>query len=302
MLPKFPEFKKLELSDQQEIEKIFLKYEPYSDFDFASLWSWDVDQKIRISNINGNLVAILYDHFTGQPFYSFLGDKEVAKTIKQIFAFSQITENHLPILRAVPEVSLRGIDFNKFLIEIDLNNCDYVYSTADISTYDGPKYSHKRKLYNRFTRNNPDRSIEILDITKTEIVHKIIELSNCWLQNKGTEDEGLNLKKELKAIERFLSAGFNDTLCIGLFVKDKMIGYQLCTLLPNKYSICHFGKIDTSYHYAFEYMMSKSCELLLERGVNFLNTEEDLGLPQLRFSKDSYRPTAILRKYTIKEL
>lgn len=302
MLPKFPEFKKLELSDRGDVEKIFSKYDPYSDFDFPSMWSWDVNSEIRISEIDGNLIAILSDHFSGEYFYTFLGDRDVNKTLKLIFAFSEITENSLPILRAVPEVSLKDIDLKKYLLEIDLNNCDYIYNTEDLATYEGSKYSHKRKLFNRFARNNPNANVAILDLNKEEVKKEILDLSRLWIKNKVTEDEGLDLNKELKAIARFLGAGFKEAIGVGLMIEGKLIGYQLCTLLPNKYAICHFGKIDTHYRDSFEYMMSKNAAILFERGVEYLNTEEDLGLPHLRFSKDSYRPSLILRKYTIREL
>lgn len=302
MLPKFPEFKKLELSDRAEVEKIFLKFEPYSDFDFPSMWSWDVNSKIRISQIDGNLIAILSDHFSGDSFYTFLGDHEINKTLKLIFAFSEITENPVPILRAVPEVSLKDIDLKKYLLEIDLNNCDYVYNVEGLASYDGSKYSHKRKLYNRFVRNNPQAKVMKLDLNTKEVKTEIISLSRVWMKNKLGEDEGLDLDKELKAIERFLDAGFEEALGVGLMIGEKLIGYQLCTLLSNEYAICHFGKIDVTYRDAFEYMMSQNASILIEHGIKYLNTEEDLGLPNLRYSKDSYRPSSILRKYTIKEL
>ncbi len=32
MIPKFPNFKKIELSDRADVEKFTLKYPPYSDF------------------------------------------------------------------------------------------------------------------------------------------------------------------------------------------------------------------------------------------------------------------------------
>ena len=38
MIPEFPEFKKLELSNKEEIEKITQKFPPYSDFNFVSMW------------------------------------------------------------------------------------------------------------------------------------------------------------------------------------------------------------------------------------------------------------------------
>lgn len=45
MIPKFPEFKKLELSNKEEIENFTSKFPPYSDFNFVSMWCWDFRYK-----------------------------------------------------------------------------------------------------------------------------------------------------------------------------------------------------------------------------------------------------------------
>lgn len=74
MISQFPQFKELELEDKEEIEKFTSKYPPYSDFNFVSMWSWDVRGDMRVSKLNNNLVVRFTDYLTGSPFFSFLGD------------------------------------------------------------------------------------------------------------------------------------------------------------------------------------------------------------------------------------
>lgn len=74
MIPEFPKFKHIELIDKEEIEQITHKYPPYSDFNFVSMWSWDIKGEIRISKLNNNLVVRFTDYLSGNPFFSFLGD------------------------------------------------------------------------------------------------------------------------------------------------------------------------------------------------------------------------------------
>ena len=57
MIPEFPKFKNLELSDKNDIEKFTSKFLPYSDFSFVSMWSWDIKGEMRIAQLNGNLVV-----------------------------------------------------------------------------------------------------------------------------------------------------------------------------------------------------------------------------------------------------
>ena len=49
MLPTFPEFKPLELSDKNDVENFTSKFPPYSDFNFVSMWCWDIKEEMRIS-------------------------------------------------------------------------------------------------------------------------------------------------------------------------------------------------------------------------------------------------------------
>ena len=70
MIPEFPEFKKLELSDKEEVEKITSKFPPYSDFNFVSMWSWNIENKIWISQLYGNLVVHFTDYLTDGTFLS----------------------------------------------------------------------------------------------------------------------------------------------------------------------------------------------------------------------------------------
>lgn len=72
MIPEFPNFKKIELSDQKEIESFTSKFPPYSDFNFTSLWSWDTHTNMQISILNKNLVIRFNDYLSDSFFYSLL--------------------------------------------------------------------------------------------------------------------------------------------------------------------------------------------------------------------------------------
>ena len=113
MIPQFPEFKKLELSDKEEIQKMTQKYPPYSDFNFVSMWSWDIKGEMRISVLNENLVVRFTDYITGKLFYSFLGDNEVSETAKKLLDLSK-AEGLTPELKLIPEHSVKNLDLSKF--------------------------------------------------------------------------------------------------------------------------------------------------------------------------------------------
>ncbi len=303
MIPKFPEFKRLEFSDKEEIEAITSQYEPYSDFDFTTLWSWDIQGHFKLSKLNGNLVLVLNEHFTDEPFYTFLGNNDINKTLKQLFAFPLPSKSNGPVLRLVPEASLKNINLKKYIIEIDLNNYDYIYDLRETSVYEGAKFADKRRMLNNFLRSHGAAAeVKILDPTDKDTKENILNLTRLWTDKKTKQEEGLNFEKEFIAIDRFLNVGFANTFCVAVYVNNNMVAYQIYTLLNKQYAICHFAKVDISFSGVFEYIMKESALILLEKGAVYLNYEEDLGLPGLRFSKNSFNPTSFLRKYFIKEL
>lgn len=59
MIPAFPDFKKVEVSDRGVVEAHTHKYDPYSDFNFTSLWAWDTSNERMISESNGNRILRL---------------------------------------------------------------------------------------------------------------------------------------------------------------------------------------------------------------------------------------------------
>lgn len=299
MLPTFPTFKKLERSDQTDIEKITKQYLPYSDFNFACLWSWDVKDNILVSELNDNLVAIVTDHFSDTPFYSYLGNNSVNKTLDQLFEFSAHAKNALPQLRLVPEASLSKIDLKKFMIEIDLDNSDYIYNLEELSTYSGSKYADKRAKVNLFLRSHALPSVRLLDLGDSKVVASLLQLNAAWTRNKAGRGEVVNVHREFVAFNRFVKANFTEAFCVGVFVEDQLVAYSIFTLLPEKYALCHFSKAAFPFEGAHDYLMQQSAVILRQRGCLYSNYQEDLGLPGLRFWKNSFKPMSFLRKYSV---
>src|SRR5438045_3776660 len=125
MIPEFPQFKKLELSDKKNVEKFTSKFPPYSDFNFVSMWSWDIKEEMRISQMHGNLIVRFTDYTTGEPFYSFLGNTKVNETAEALLELSK--KEGLPIqLKLIPEDSIKDLDLKKFKIAEDRDNFDYI--------------------------------------------------------------------------------------------------------------------------------------------------------------------------------
>ncbi|MBU2329986.1 hypothetical protein KKG57_00785, partial [Patescibacteria group bacterium] len=125
MIAEFPNFKKIELTDKEEIDGLTKKYPPYSDFEFGSLWAWDVKEEMAISVLNDNLVVKFTDYTTGNPFLAFLGENEVDATTESLLSYSR-ENNFEETLHLIPETVAKELDRELFVVEESRDHFDYV--------------------------------------------------------------------------------------------------------------------------------------------------------------------------------
>lgn len=300
MLPIFPEFKKLELSDRADVERVTSQYPPYSDFNFVSMWSWDIQQEMVISLLHGNLVVKFNDYVTGDPFYSFFGTNQVNDTAVQLIGLT-VSQGLRPELQLIPEISAGLLDTSIFNINPAREHFDYVYSLEELILLKGVKFQAKRGFLHRFLRLYPNYEIKKIDLSDREVQKEIFELNHIWTHNKLTSGKNPKSSGENLALERFFLDGkeFN-LIAYGLFINGQMVGFTIDELIvDSEYVISHFIKGDINVVGVYMFLMHHSCVDFFESGKKYFNYEQDLGLPGLRKAKETLRPSMYLKKYRV---
>ncbi len=299
MLPNFPEFKKLELSDREDIEKITLKHPPYSDFVFENMWSWNIQGKSNVSMLNGNLVAIFEDVLSSDLVCSFFGNNSVNDTISKLISYKEANPNSYSYIGLVPEISIYGIDLDQYFIELDLNSCDYIYGIDNMATYKGHKFYKKRKLYDTFLRKYDTVEMMEIDISNPDVRNQIIEVNRIWSEYKNSAGLDLTNYREQEALLKLFELDVDNLSTIGVLYNQRLIGYVISKKVQDNYAVGLFGKFDRTFHGLNEFIMSSCAQKLAKSNLTMYNAGEDLGMSGLRISKNSYGPVAVLRKYTI---
>ncbi|MCE9585336.1 phosphatidylglycerol lysyltransferase domain-containing protein [Candidatus Nomurabacteria bacterium] len=298
MLPQFPQFKNLELSDKEDVEKITHKYPPYSDFNFVSMWSWDIKGDMLISQLNDNLVVKFTDYVTGEPFYSFLGNNKVNETAEELLELSKKEGLKLE-LKLVPEDSIKDLDNTKFKIQEDRDHFDYEYDIKSLSELEGEFFLKKRKVIKKFAESN-SFYYKILDLNSVQSKSYIKEVNKLWEIKKKEIDKSFDYSNEFNAINKFLNTKiYNNTISTFLFVDNLIAGYAIYETISDIYVISHFAKANYSYPGIYDWMIQEDAKLLLNKGYKFLNFEQDLGLPGLKQNKKSFSTGLFLKKYLI---
>ncbi len=299
MIPEFPKFKLLELSDYQDIQKMISQFPPYSDFNFISMWVWNINNEITISLLHNNLVLCFTDYITGKPFYMFLGANKANETAKDLIDLS-IKNDLPPILRLIPEVSVQNINRDMFEVLEDRDNFDYIYNIEELRDLRGGKFSSKRNDFNSFVTKFPKAEARVISLTDPRIVQGILKLAEKWSNIKS--EKGEVASHDIVAIQRLLdSAHMLDLVTIGVFMDDTLVAFFVNELLHAEFVLAHLMKADMSIDrglYAF--LIKKSAEILSTFHKKFINYEQDLGIESLRIAKSRLNPVSFLKKYTIR--
>ena len=298
MLPKFPNLKKVEISDFKDIEALTHKFPPYNDFEFASLWTYDTRGKNEIGLLNENLVVKIQDFLSGDLFYSFIGTTMVDKTIATLLESCK-KEGLEEKLYLVPEVSIKEIkDSSRINIVNDLDNADYILSIDELSNLAGKKYYDKRNLVNRFKKNYPEHNVEMLDLDSPKIQNELLELFLKWEKNKNKKSEDTEI--ELIAVKKLFSIlNLLNVYGLGVHIDNQLVGFSTYHKIDNDYAIMTFEKGDISFEGIYSFLNHKTAMHLRDLGAKYLNYEQDLGIPGLKKAKQLWRPVFYLNKYSI---
>ena len=297
-LTRFPEFQPITTNIKNAVEAITCQFPPYSDFNFASMFSWDTQETMAVSVLNENLLVQFTDYRTNEPFLSLLGASAIEDTIISLLQYC--AQNGIKQeLGLVPETVINHIKHKEdFSIQDDPDARDYIIDAKAFSELQGDTYASKRNSINRFKASNSDNvRINSIELT-TDYVADILDTFERWriTSNRSAEETA----KELRAIEKLAEAtDYFNLEVLGIYIQDQMVAFSIYELLDNGYAIGHFEKALISYHGLFDFLKHQTASRLVGKGVRFINYEQDLGIEGLRKAKQLLHPVTYLKKYTI---
>jgi hypothetical protein len=299
VIPKFPQFKKIDVSDKDDVESFTHRYPPYSDFNFTSMLIWDTAGESMISTLNGNLVVQFTDYCTDHPFMSFLGSEETENTARTLVEYSRAV-GLTDVSKLLPETSVKDLRASTFQIEEDRDSFDYIYSIPALSAMCGSRHKDLRRNVSRFRRAHPNTRVEMVDLRDKGTHRQMLAVLEVWEQRKKTKDEAHESARETHAIHRLLeTAEGHSLIASALFQGDAMLGFCIDEPLPNRYCMGHFWKADSTHAGAYDILIHEVARHLEARNVAFWNCEQDLGIAGLRFAKTKYGTAHFLKKYTL---
>jgi hypothetical protein len=295
MIATYPDFSKLSLEHKDQLARFTAKFEPYSDFNFVSLFSWNTDGSAEVAILDGNLVIRIPDYLDGHPVYSLLGDNRIDASVETLL-------QSVPKLELVPEAVIQKLEQpGLYDIAEDENNFDYVYDVSHLIHLKGSHFKKKRNKNNVFVKEHEGYELVVKVVKDLDVAHieALQQVDRQWAQI-ASRDKG-DILAERKALGRlFENFSAFELIIVEVVVDNEIKAFSVNELLASGYALCHFEKALTTHHeHLNTFLTIEVAKKLHEAGCEFMNWEQDLGLEGLRRSKQSYHPIRMLKKYTL---
>ncbi len=286
----------LELKAKIAFTKAFETLQPtISEFTFTNLYMWrEYYQFVWKKSDNGNIILISLQDSSKLNVFPLIGE-DFQFFITELDEIKFGLNLPVKIIR-VPESNVEKIKRIIPNIEIfeDRDNWDYLYKRSDLIDLPGKPYATIRHKLNKFTREYPI-SIEPLTSDNAKLC---LQLQEEWCNLRSCSDTP-SLDNEDKAIRDIL-LHINQLDFIGFVVlhNGNVIGFSIGEKLNSSTINIHVEKGNAEYfglYQALNHIFAEQFAINFE----FINREQDLGVPGLRRSKESYHPIEFIKKYIV---
>ena len=179
----------------------------------------------------------------------------------------------------------------------DRPNYDYVYHVQDLIDLKGRDYHGKKNHLNYFKRNFVYEYVPLTP-DMTEAAMKFIDEFNA--RKHVPEHEMLMLKMEEEAMEDvFRNIDRLGYLAGAILIDGKIEALSVGGYLGSKTITVHVEKANVEFRGLYQAINNEFCKHIAA-SVKCINREEDMGIPNLRKAKLSYKPCKLIEKYIVK--
>lgn len=289
-------FHQLTLADQARINYFSsLEDSRSADFNFGNMFLWDNTFHQLVADCDQQLVMLCQSHQV--PFFPFpIGNSNLSVIIPEMQEYAE--HNCFPfILRGLEARHVELLDHtfpNSFSFHEDRDYADYLYSIDNLIALSGKKYHGKRNHIAQFlsTYQWTFRAITPDDFPACK------KLISRWASGKGDSDEVLGEEDALNRAFRY----YNELNLIGgaLFIEKELIAFAIGEQISSDTFDIHFEKAIPEINGAYP-MINREFSIFVHEhfpSIHYVNREDDMGLDNLRKSKLSYYPDALLMKYS----
>lgn len=219
----------------------------------------------------------------------------------------QLGSKQLSTIDYVPEQLTA--EFSEILdaIEIVPAGTDYVYDTKSMIELSGSMLKSKRHAKTKFIRDYPNHAVHTY---RDEHKTACLNLLASWCRHRNVHDNnGFNksnislaslVNRDLDAVTLALNH-WQELELRGMvvYVGDRLAGFTFGEALSQHQASIIIEKTDPEFSGCPQFIFSEFCRTAWSEFAE-CNAGDDWGIANLTFTKMSYRPKKLLRKFTIR--
>lgn len=179
-----------------------------------------------------------------------------------------------------------------FSVKYDRDNADYLYVRESLDKLSGKKLHGKRNHINKFLEMHPDYEYERINSTNKD---ECMLLEEAWLAEvSGDGEESRSFEREAIgfALNHMDELGLKGAL---IRVDGEVCAFTIGEPLTRDTFVIHFEKAKASIQGSYPLINREFVRRELS-DYTYVNREEDMGIPGLRYAKSTYQPTRLIYK------
>ncbi|MHC4592842.1 MAG: DUF2156 domain-containing protein, partial [Planctomycetota bacterium] len=276
------------LADRQKVADYLRRFPPeVSEHTFTNLYVWRYHRPIRAVERDGTLIFV--ELRSGER--RVLGPPCGEEDPSVFLGFLQ--EAGVRSLHRLPESAAESLRQAGLRVEPDPDNADYVYLREDLAELAGRRYHRKKNMVNRCLAAYQCEYCEI----EEGLIGEVTDMIDRWFAEREL-GQSLGLAEEYWAIRETLDR-FTEFGLIGgaARIAGQIEAIAIGEALNEDTAVVHFEKAMTGYAGLYQLVNQWFCKHGLAE-FEFVNREQDLGVPGLRKAKESYLPHHMVGKYS----
>ncbi len=281
------EWKPLTLDDRLVVSDYLQQYPPQvSEHTFTNLFIWGEHRTVRFAEVDDTLLVMVERNgrrsLHGPP----VGPQRVSQLM------DALEESGIHRFERIPERTAQELNTLGLVTKEDRDNSDYVYRQRDLAELRGRRYHRQKNLINRCVSRNECRYCEIT----IDMLDEVAQMQDRWCDERDCgKDRGLCA--EYRAIRRMLG-DYEELRARGAAVRvgDRIEAFTMGEALNPSTAVIHFEKAMAGIPGLYQVINKWFVKRDLEE-FEFVNREQDLGIPGLRQAKESYSPDHMTVKY-----
>jgi hypothetical protein len=287
-----PNIHPLSLTDRSLISDFLFRHPPLiSEQTFTNLFIWRHSRSILWTVIEGSMLFFIETAgsddrlvMLGPPVGNITLSEIIKRFGSRLAGAIRLSENVAAPLREAG-----------YVITEDRDNADYVYRVIDLAELAGRRYAKKRNKLKQCEQNYNCRYEPLTAANLAEC--RGMQTRWCEARECGHD---LGLCSENMAIDEIFAhfQTFDNLIGGAIRVDGTIMAYAIGEQLHTGTAVCHFEKAMPAIPGLGQLMNQWFARNSLKQ-FEFINREQDLGVPGLRQAKESYYPHHLVNKYTL---